>query len=128
MFHSARQSYRRASQDDQTVPSDPKAIIGLTLSELQTALSTLAAAAAQGNALPPDRMTRAMSALYLLQTSLDFQQGGEIAPALFRVYEYCRVQLMAAFRKDPGAAEGLANARDFITTLQQAWAEMSRAT
>lgn len=128
MFHTARQTYRKVSLEDQVVPADPHAIIGMTLGELHAALATLAAAAETGNALPADRMTRAMSALYLLQTSLDFQQGGEIAPALFRVYEYSRLQVLAAFRKDPEAADGLAKARDFIGSLRDAWSSMARNT
>jgi flagellar protein FliS len=32
-----------------------------------------------------------------LETSLDFERGGEIAENLFRLYEYCRHQLLQAF-------------------------------
>ena len=127
MYHTARQSYRRATQEEPVVPGDPHAIIGMTLRELHTALSTLANAAQSGTALPADRMTRAVSALYLLQTSLDFDKGGEIAPALFRVYEYCRIQVLAAFRKEPGASEGLIRARDHIESLRDAWARMEQS-
>ena len=41
--------------------------------------------------------TNAFTAIYILQSSLDFTRGGEIAENLFRVYEYCRQQMLKAF-------------------------------
>ena len=43
--------------------------------------------------------SRACIAIYTLQTSLDFDRGGEIAIQLFQVYEFCRKQLIKAFTK-----------------------------
>jgi flagellar secretion chaperone FliS len=122
----ARNSYRRAALIEPVTPEDPHAIIGLVLSELEAALKVLGAAASQGVALPSDPMARAMSAIYLLQGSLDFDAGGEIAPALFRIYEYCRVQILAAFRKEAGGAEGLELAIGYVGSIREAWASMER--
>jgi len=122
----ARQSYRRADQAEPQVPDDPHAVIGVALGELLGALESLTLAAEAGRALPSEPMTRAMSALYLLQGSLDFERGGEIAPALFQVYEHCRLMLIATFQNEPGAAQGLRQAQGFITTLREAWGQMQR--
>jgi len=43
--------------------------------------------------------TNAFTAIYILQSSLDFTRGGEIAENLFRVYEYCRQQMLKAFSR-----------------------------
>lgn len=122
----ARRSYGRAAQAGRVAPEDPHAIIGVTLTELQGALEALAHAVTSGDHLPPGPMTRALSAIYLLQNSLDFEQGGEIAPSLFRVYEYCRVQVAAAFRHDMEDPEGIAKALSFISALRAAWFQIGQ--
>jgi len=37
---------------------------------------------------------RALSSIYFLQKCLDFEKGGDLAKNLFKVYEYCRVQII----------------------------------
>lgn len=122
----ARQSYRRAESADPQVPDDPHAVIGVALTEVLGALERLALAAEAGRALPAGPMTRALSALYLLQGSLDFDNGGEIAPALFQVYEHCRLQLIDAFQNGAAGGAGLRQAHGFIATLREAWGQMPR--
>ena len=41
-----------------------------------------------------------LSALYLLQGSLDFEQGGEITNNLYRIYEYIKVCVSETAQKD----------------------------
>lgn len=128
-LHTARASYRRASQPEEAIPNDPHAIVGVALNELHTALRALSTAAAANLPLPTTPMTRTLAAIYLLQSSLDFNRGGDIAPALFRVYEYCRQETLAAFRRERDAADcaaGLVRAAGFVATLAEAWANMDR--
>jgi flagellar secretion chaperone FliS len=120
----ARQTYKRAAQTEQELPADPHAVIGVALAELHAALGTLAAAAELRRPMPSRPMTIALSSLYLLQSSLDFERGGEIAPALFQVYEFCREKVVAAFRDKGEDPEGLARAAEFIGTLREAWVAM----
>ncbi|MGZ3217038.1 flagellar export chaperone FliS [Paracoccus sp. T5] len=124
----ARQSYSRAAQAGVVAPEDPHAIIGLTLTELQSSMEALRVAAQNGAAMPSGPMTRALAALYLLQNSLDFERGGEIAPALFRVYEYCRVQVVGAFTREAEDPQGLEKAISFIASLRSAWSEIKERT
>jgi flagellar protein FliS len=124
-LHHARASYRRTALPDESVPADPHAIITLALNELQTALRTLSAAAATGATLPPGPMSRTLAAIYMLQSSLDFDRGGDIAPALFRVYEFCRLETLAAFRREKdlqASAQGLSQAAGFVAQIAEAWA------
>lgn len=122
----ARQEYRRLSQSEPTVPDDAHAIISLVMSELTGALDRLRIASANRTPLPADAMVKGMSALYILQSSLDMDNDTEIALPLFQVYEFCRQQIMGAFRKEPGHAEGLAKAHEFMCSLKDAWAQMDR--
>ena len=110
------------------MPDDAHAVISVALNELQKAMSVLSHAAAAGTALPSAAMTRALSAIYLLQSSLDFDNGGDIAVSLFQVYEHCRLQIVAAFQSSAEAADKLAQSMQFISTLREAWLQMPRHT
>ena len=48
-----------------------------------------------GNAeMKSKHFSRAISIIYALQSSLDFEKGGDIASNLFQLYEYSRVKLI----------------------------------
>lgn len=71
-------------------------------------------------------LTRALSIIYGLQTSLNFEDGGEIAENLFRLYEYARLQLIT----DSGSNE-IAGTKVAISALKEisdAWAIIGKAT
>jgi len=122
----AKQRYRSLGQSEPAIPDDAHALIVLVMSELHGALERLQIASAHGTPLPADAMVKAMSALYVLQSSLDMESDRTIAVPLFQVYEYCRLQVMAGFRKEAGHAEGLEKARDFVASLKEAWIAMER--
>lgn len=62
--------------------------------------------------------SKALVIIYTLQTSLDFDSGGNLANKLFQLYEYCRQQLINDFRKkiNDGIKKAI-NALDEIFTL-----------
>ncbi|MCE6952969.1 flagellar protein FliS [Cereibacter sphaeroides] len=120
-FADARTRYRRAETVDFQSVEDPHQIILVTLRELERSLKALAAAA-PGPVYPDQHLNRAFTAIYILQGSLDFEKGGEIADNLFAVYEYCRTQVAAAFRREP--APQLADAAGHIGTILAAWEQI----
>ncbi|MDA0186009.1 MAG: flagellar protein FliS [Proteobacteria bacterium] len=76
--------------------SDPHATILVVMQELNKNLRKIADP--ENRALDlREQFTKAFTAIYILETSLDFARGGEIAENLFRLYEYCRHQLLQAF-------------------------------
>ncbi len=117
-FLNARAQYRRTDQGEGLSVESPHGIILVTLRELERALRALAAAEPD-RTYPATHLNRAFTAIYILQSSLDFDRGGEIAMNLFRVYEFARLRVDEAFRKQPSPQ--LAEAADHITTLVQAW-------
>ncbi len=119
-FLGARAQYRRADSGDIAVTEDPHGIILVTLRELERSLRALAAA--NPGPFPASHVNRAFTAIYILQSSLDFDKGGEIAVNLFRVYEYCRLRVAEAFRREP--APRLADAADHIAGLLAAWQQI----
>lgn len=67
--------------------------------------------------------SRACVAIYTLQTSLDFDKGGEIAIQLFQVYEFCRKQLIKAFTKK--VVDGINTAIETLNDIIFAWKELT---
>ena len=49
-------------------------------------------------------VSRSLTTIYSLQTSLDFDKGGKIATGLFQIYEYCRLQIIQGFSKSVNSA------------------------
>ena len=69
---------------------------------------------------------RAQEVVTELMVSLDFEQGGDIAKNLFNLYIYFHNQLMEAnVQKD---VDRLKEVRNFLATLRDAWAEITKKT
>jgi len=118
----ARARYRQAESFAQDGVNHPHDVVFVTLKELTRSLSVLAAARDQDRALPADHVNRALTALYILQSSLDFEAGGEIAGDLFQLYEFARFHVLKAWRGEDGAR--LAEAALAIGDILQAWQEI----
>ena len=73
-------------------------------------------------ALKSENMSRALTIIYALQSSLDFELGGEIAENLFRLYEYARQQVIAEAKTEQ--ASGTLVAIASLEDIREAWAEI----
>jgi len=123
-FLDARSQYRRTDTGEALSVESPHGIILVTLRELERSLRVLAAAEPD-RTYPTQHINRAFTAIYILQSSLDFEKGGEISHNLFRVYEYCRLHVAAAFRRE--ASPQLGDCADHIGSLLSAWEQMGGA-
>tara|TARA_E500000178_G_C17018917_1_gene754431 strand:+ start:1197 stop:1619 length:423 start_codon:yes stop_codon:yes gene_type:complete len=63
--------------------------------------------------------TKALTAIYSLQVSLNFDEGGNIALKLFQLYEYCRQQLIKGYSKK--VVSGIKKAVEAIVSISEAW-------
>ena len=73
---------------------------------------------------PSEHFTRSLTILYGLQSSLNFEDGGEIASNLFRLYEYTRQQLLNSMQTRELA--GTHAAIDALENIRDAWREIDR--
>jgi flagellar secretion chaperone FliS len=121
----ARSQYRRAADNALPETATPHQIVAITLRELHKSLTVLAAAQRDGQRYPNAHVTKAMTAIYVLQSSLDFEQGGEIATNLFQVYEFTRLQLVAAFQREREVQ--ISQALSYIGDILSAWQSMPGA-
>jgi len=67
-------------------------------------------------------VTRSLTTIYSLQTSLDFDKGGKIATGLFQLYEYCRIQIISGFTKSIN--EGIIKAKQALDQIISGWNNM----
>ena len=67
-------------------------------------------------------VSRSLTTIYSLQTSLDFDKGGKIATGLFQIYEYCRLQIIKGFSKSVNS--GIIKAKNALDQILSAWSSM----
>ena len=82
------------------------------------------ASATEGQVLElrSESFARALTIIYALQSSLDFEKGGSISENLFQLYEFSRQQLLADMRI--GEAKGVGVAIDVLTEIRDAWSQI----
>lgn len=119
MYYQAQQcdAYRRSAIETSTPES-------LILMLYEGAVSSLAAAEKAMSGEGQDESARtsvykAQDIIGELMSSLDFEQGGEIAANLFRLYEYFNYRLIQA--NVNGDANLVAEVRSSLAGLRDAW-------
>ena len=108
---------------------DPQALIMILLDELLLAMRNYANFVDKEKskeARKNSHFTRALTMLYGLQSCLNFDEGGEIAENLFRLYEYARVQLLTT--SQTGQTDGTQVAISAISEIREAWSIMDTKT
>lgn len=115
----ARNLYRQAATPGPEAAQDPHDVVFITLRELTRSLAVLEVAQKQEMAYPSEHLNRGLTALYILQSSLDFEAGGEIASDLFQLYEFARFHVLRAWRGEPDAR--LSDALTAMRNIQEAW-------
>ena len=117
----ARDQYRKSKNAELSSLSDPHEMIGLTLKELSRSLNAL-----QNDNLTEEQrnlhLSKGFTAVYILQTSLDFEKGFEIASNLFKIYEFVREQLQKTLKRD--ATTNLAVCSGILDEIIDAWSNI----
>ena len=67
-------------------------------------------------------LSKSLSIIYGLQTSLDFDKALEIANNLFQLYEYCRQEIIKGFSQK--IEDGIIKAIDIINQIMEGWEEI----
>ena len=105
---------------------DPHFVVLMMLDALLKSMAlfqeNISAKQGRGQELKSDSFARALTIIYALQTSLDFEKGGEISENLFKLYEFSRQQLLSDMRV--GEATGTSDAIDVLTEIRDAWSQI----
>ena len=65
--------------------------------------------------------SKALTAIYILQESLDFEQNQELSQNLYSLYEFMRVSILN-YREKP---HDISTSRDITSELLASWAELA---
>ena len=67
-------------------------------------------------------LSKSLSIIYGLQTSLDFDKAFEIANNLFQLYEFCRQEIIKGFSQK--IEDGIIKAIDIINQILEGWEQI----
>ena len=127
-YSNITQAYQNAERQALEETNDPHLIITTMLDALVKSMQIFVDnidLKNGGNAeMKSKHFSRAISIIYALQSSLDFEKGGDIANNLFQLYEYGRVKLIEDLGK--GVANSTPQAIEVIASIRDAWEEMGK--
>ena len=127
-YSNITQAYQNAERQALEETNDPHLIIMTMLDALVKSMQLFVDnidIKNGGNAeVKSKHFSRAISIIYALQSSLDFEKGGDIANNLFQLYEYGRVKLIEDLGQ--GVANGSPQAIEVIASIRDAWEEMGK--
>ena len=127
-YSNITQAYQNAERQALEETNDPHLIIMTMLDALVKSMQIFVDnidLKNGGNAeMKSKHFSRAISIIYALQSSLDFEKGGDIANNLFQLYEYGRVKLIEDLGK--GIANSTPQAIGVIASIRDAWDEMGK--
>ena len=127
-YSNITQAYQNAERQALEETSDPHLIVMTMLDALVKSMQIFADNIELKNGgdaeMKSKHFSRAISIIYALQSSLDFEKGGDIANNLFQLYEYARIKLIGDLGK--GAIEGTPGAINAIASIRDAWEEMGK--
>ena len=128
MYRKSVEAYVTVERESAVESNEPHAMISALLNELLKRMNLFKSNLKGDEATLRKRneaYARSISILHALQSSLDFDNGGEIADNLFLLYEFARLQLLESFRTGEmdriefaiSSLQEIANAWDQIDTL-----------
>lgn len=100
-YNRAKEFYQKSETSHNQV-KDPIDIVKTMVRELNKSMNVVVECIKNKDnpMVKSKNFSKALIIIYTLQTSLDFDKGGQLATQLFQLYEYCRQQLLKGFRKN----------------------------
>ena len=101
-YNASMRQYLNDDINAKTTSLDPHKIIEEVLKDLKNNMETLAYSIDHEPVISSIKSTsfsKSLTAIYILQSSLNFDEGSEIAENLFRIYEFAKDGIMKGFTK-----------------------------
>jgi len=121
------QAYTKSDHQSVAESNDPMALIALLFDELIRSMQDFVAQSHKDTGkkdVQSRQFSRSLTIIYALQSSLNFEEGGDIASNLFRLYEYARQQLLQDWKNK--ATDGTEKAIAALDDIREAWHQISR--
>jgi flagellar secretion chaperone FliS len=122
-FGAARARYQNVDLSSRIEGASQHGLVAILFDELLKAIDAMTVAMrAKDWSQRGARQSRVLSILHGLESSLDLEQGGDIAASLLGIYREARRLVLAAGRdNDP---EQLTRARAMLAEIASAWGEI----
>ena len=101
-FNASMKQYMNDDIAAKTSSLSPHKIIEEVLKDLKKNMETLAYSIDHEpviSSIKSNSFSKSLTAIYILQSSLNFEEGEEIAQNLFNLYEFCKDGIMKGFTK-----------------------------
>lgn len=122
-YNNITQAYQNAERQALEEMNDPHQIVltllDALLKSMQIFTDNLDLKNGGDAELKSKHFARALTIIYAMQSSLDFERGGEIANNLFQLYEYARQKLISDLGK--GVVTDTPSAIDALREIRDAW-------
>jgi len=113
-----QKAYQNNSVANQQI-DDAHGAVSVCLETLVHNLKVLADNPPHGSEIFNRVSSKCLTAIYILQTSLDFEKGGVIAENLFKLYDYVKFQVIANSKSSEDA--DIAQAVSIISEIYGSW-------
>jgi flagellar protein FliS len=121
------QAYTKSDHQTVAESNDPVAIVALLFDELIRAMQDFITHSDKDTGkkeIQSRQFSRSLTIIYALQSSLNFEDGGDIATNLFKIYEYSRQQLLKDWKDN--TTDGTEKAIIALDDIRDAWHQLSR--
>ena len=124
-YNVASQAYKQAENIGLAEVTNPHEIVQTLFNELIKSMSLFEKSFddKKSSEIRSSSFARSLTIIYSLQSSLDFEKGGDISNNLFRIYEYSRQQLISDLKN--GKPDGVSNAIHIIKEIADAWDQIA---
>ena len=101
-YNASMKQYINDEISAKTTSLNPHKIIEEVLVDLKKNMNTLAYSLDHEpvvSSIKSNSFSKSLTAIYILQSSLNFEEGKEIAENLYNIYEFCKDGIMKGFTK-----------------------------
>ena len=101
-YNASMKQYLNDDIASKTSNLNPHKIIEEVLKDLKKNMETLAYSLDNEpviSSIKSQSFSKSLTAIYILQSSLNFEKGNEIAENLYKIYEFCKDSVMKGFTK-----------------------------
>ncbi len=119
-------AYKKTEMFGAVEAKNPETVVVLVMEELIKSVKSFHnnISLKSGNLLNRSKnFSRAVSVIYMLQSSLDLDKGGEVAYDLFRLYEFLRLNLIKDLRN--GSINKSLIALTSIIEIKDSWSKLT---
>ena len=124
-YHSMMKEYKNVDIHSKLENNNSHDFIKIVLNELINNMRTLSMSLKEGPKISSTKskaFSQSLSSIFVLQSSLDFENGQPIAGNLNDLYNYCKKEIITGYREL--RSDGIESAILVITDIFEAWVEI----